>query len=415
MKAVIIGGGSTYTPELMEGFMRLSNRAEGLRVILVDTDHQKLEVVYGILKRMIDAADAKIELSRTSLLDDALPDADFVVNQIRVGGNLARLMDETVPLQFGVLGQETTGPGGFANALRTIPVVLGIARRIQKYCPKAWLINFTNPSGMVTEALLKYSSVKAIGLCNSPINFCNMFARMFHVKTEDVFLDYFGLNHLSFVRKVFVNGKDVTDEAFSKLPVSEDERRIVEYLGMFPNYYLRYYYLRQEMVEEIKAKPKRAEEVLKIEQELLELYKDPLLTQKPSQLSKRGGAFYSTAAVELIEHLYGLRRGFQISNVMNNGAIKDLPADAVVEIPVYIDGNLLKPYVIGDLPLAVRGTIQTVKAYEQLTIQAACEGSYHKAVMALAQHPLVSSISLAEKILDALIDANGELFPKMNK
>ncbi|MBM7583184.1 6-phospho-beta-glucosidase [Caldicoprobacter guelmensis] len=413
MKVVIIGGGSTYTPELMEGFIRLSHLVQDLSITLVDTDVQKMNTVYEFLKRMINASDAKIELSKTTNLEETLPGADFVINQVRIGGNRARLMDETVPLQFGVLGQETTGPGGFANALRTIPVVLSIAKQVQEHCPKAWFINFTNPSGIVTEALLKYSTVKAIGLCNSPINFCNMFARMFDVTAEDVFLDYFGLNHLSFVRKVFVNGKDVTTEALAKLPLSNEEQRIVKYLGMFPNYYLRYYYLREEKVKEAMEKPKRAEEVLKIEQELLTLYKDPTLAEKPPQLSKRGGAFYSTAAVNLIEHLCGFKRGFQIINVMNNGAIKDLPDDAVVEIPVYIDGSLLKPYMIGTLPTTVRGTIQAVKAYEQLTIEAAIEGSYSKAVMALAQHPLVSSISLAEKILDALMDANAGLFPTL--
>ncbi len=311
MKVVIIGGGSTYTPELMEGFIRLSQLVQDLSITLIDTDGHKMNIIYEFLKRMLDATNAKIELSKTTNLKDALPGADFVINQVRIGGNRARLMDETVPLQFGVLGQETTGPGGFANALRTIPVVLSIAKQVQEHCPKAWFINFTNPSGIVTEALLKYSTVKAIGLCNSPINFCNMFARMFDVTAEDVFLDYFGLNHLSFVRKVFVNGKDVTAEALAKLPLSNEEQRIVKYLGMFPNYYLRYYYLREEKVKEAMEKPKRAEEVLKIEQELLTLYKDPTLAEKPPQLSKRGGAFYSTAAVTLLNIYVALNEDFK--------------------------------------------------------------------------------------------------------
>ncbi|ACI19393.1 6-phospho-beta-glucosidase [Dictyoglomus thermophilum] len=415
MKVVVIGGGSTYTPELIEGFFDIWNKVEALEIVLVDIDEHRLNIVYEFLKRMINRVKAKIELKKSIDLDSVLQGTDFVINQIRVGGNKARLLDETIPLEFNLLGQETTGPGGFANALRTIPVVYDIAKKVEKYAPDAHFINFTNPSGIITEMLLNYTKIKAIGLCNVPINFQRFFADLAGVNMDDVFMDYFGLNHLSFVRRVFIKGEDKTEELFEKAKekVSDKEKKIIDYLNMFPNYYLRYYYFREEMVEELKHKPKRAEEVMKVEEDLLRLYQDPNLDTKPVELSKRGGALYSKAAVNLISHLYGLEEGFQIINVKNDGSIYDLPYDGVVEIPVYIQKDRFHRYSIGNLPMEVRGLIQGVKAYERLTIEAAMEGSYRKALLAISQHPLVSSLSLAEKLLNRLIEVNRELFPEL--
>ncbi|MGB9856814.1 MAG: 6-phospho-beta-glucosidase [Dictyoglomaceae bacterium] len=416
MKISVIGGGSSYTPELMEGFIELSMEVFPLEVYLMDINEERLKIIADFSKRIINKKKANIILKTTLFLEEALENADFVINQIRVGGQRARLLDETVPLQFNLLGQETTGPGGFANALRTIPVALNIAKKIEKFSPNAWLINFANPSGIITEAISKYSKVKVLGLCNVAINFQNHFAKILNVSLEEVFLDYFGLNHLTFVRKVFVNGKDRTEEAFNKIKefLPEEERKVLEYLNMFPNYYLRYFYFREEKVEELKNKPKRAEEVVKIEENLFKLYQDLNLDEKPKELEKRGGALYSKSAVNLIFHLLGLRKGFQIVNITNQGAIFDLPQNSVVEIPVYIEGERIQRYVIGNLPLEVRGIIQAVKTYEELTIESAIEGSYKKALWALAQHPLVSSLTLAEKVLSALIEANKEYFPKLS-
>lgn len=415
MKVVVIGGGSTYTPELIEGFFDIWNKVEALEIVLVDIDEHRLNIVYEFLKRMINRVKAKIELKNSTDIDSVLQGADFVINQIRVGGNKARLLDETIPLEFNILGQETTGPGGFANALRTIPVVYDIAKKVERYAPDAYFINFTNPSGIITEMLLNYTKVKAIGLCNVPINFQRFFADLVGVEMEDVFMDYFGLNHLSFVRRVFIKGEDKTEEVFKKAKekVSDKERKIIDYLNMFPNYYLRYYYFREEIVEELKHKPKRAEEVMKVEEDLLRLYQNPNLDTKPVELSKRGGALYSKAAVNLISHLYGLEEGFQIINVKNEGSIYDLPYDSVVEVPVYIQKDRFHKYYIGNLPMEIRGLIQGVKVYEKLTIEAAMERSYKKALLALSQHPLVSSLSLAEKLLNRLIEVNRELFPEL--
>ncbi|MEN2984598.1 MAG: 6-phospho-beta-glucosidase [Dictyoglomaceae bacterium] len=415
MKIAVIGGGSSYTPELMEGLIELSFEVSPLEIYLMDINEERLNIITEFSKRMINKKKASIYLKSTLSLDDALEGASFVINQIRVGGQKARLLDETIPQEFNLLGQETTGAGGFANALRTIPVVLNIAKKLEDLSPNAWLINFANPSGIITEAVSKYSKVKVLGLCNVPINFQNYFAKILNVSLEEVFLDYFGLNHLSFVRKVFVNGKDRTGEAFSKIKefLSEEERKVLEYLNMFPNYYLRYFYFREEKVEELKSKSKRAEEVLKIEEKLFELYKDPNLDEKPKELEKRGGALYSKSAVNLIFHLLGLRRGFQVVNIKNQGAIFDLPHNSVVEIPVYIDGEMIQRYIIGNLPLEVKGLIQAIKTYEELTIESAIEGSFKKALFALAQHPLISSLTLAEKVLLALMEANKEYFPNL--
>ncbi|ACK42949.1 MULTISPECIES: 6-phospho-beta-glucosidase [Dictyoglomus] len=415
MKVVVIGGGSTYTPELIEGFFDIWDKVDSLEIVLMDIDENRLNIVYEFLKRMIHKVKAKIDLKKSTDLDKILPGADFIINQIRVGGNKARLLDETIPLEFNLLGQETTGPGGFANALRTIPVVYNIAKKVENYAPNSYFINFTNPSGIITEMLLNYTKVKAIGLCNVPINFQKFFADLAEVDMKEVFLDYFGLNHLSFVRRIFVRGEDRTSELLEKAKekASDSEKKIIDYLKMFPNYYLRYYYFREEMVEELKHKPKRAEEVMKVEEDLLKLYQDPNLDTKPMELSKRGGALYSKAAVNLISHLYGLQEGFQIINVRNDGSILDLPQDSVVEIPVYVQKDRFHRYVIGGLPIEVRGLIQAVKVYERLTIEAAMEGSYKKALLALSQHPLISSLSLSEKLLNKLIEVNKGLFPEL--
>ncbi|MCJ7472545.1 MAG: 6-phospho-beta-glucosidase [Actinobacteria bacterium] len=420
MKIAVIGGGSTYTPELLEGFFSLWQRLKPLKVSLYDINEEKLKIISEFLKRMIKKSNTEIEFSATLGLEEALKDADFIISQIRIGGLSARLQDESIPLKFGLLGQETTGPGGFANALRTIPVVLDIAKKIEKISPNAWLINFTNPSGIITETLSRYTKVKVLGLCNVAINLQNDLSSLLNVPMDDIFLDCFGLNHLTFTKRVFVRGKDVTEEVFKKIKeqvsrrISKKDKKIVETIKMFPNYYLQYYYFREEKIKELKKKPRRAKEVEKIEKILLKLYQDPDLNEKPKELSQRGGALYSTAAVNLISHLTGLQKGFQIINITNRGAISDLPEDSVVEMPVFIEKDRVQRCIIGKLPLEVRGTIQAVKAYEQLTIEAAVECSYRKALMALTQHPLVSSLTLAEKVLSKLIEANKKYFPKLS-
>lgn len=411
----VIGGGSTYTPELVEGIIKNNETFPVRDLRLMDIDEKKLNIVGNLVKRMIDKAKVPISLTLTTGRRNALEGADFVVTQIRVGGIKARIRDERIPLEFGLIGQETTGAGGFANALRTIPVMLSIARDIEKFTNNAWLINFTNPSGIVTEALLKYSNVKVIGLCNVPINFLYRFANILGADVNDLLLDYVGLNHLSWVRKVYLRGQDVTLEVLEKIKegLPDKEKEVIDILSMIPNSYLRYYYFKDEVLESLKSAEKtRGEIVLEVEKELLKKYQDENLDEKPLELSQRGGAHYSDAAVELMKSIYLDKKDIQIVNVMNNGSIEDLPDDAVVEVSCVISSNGAIPLATGRLEPSIRGLVQTVKYYEQLTIESAVEGDIVKAKQALLVHPLVGAKGVSEGLLEKILEKNKGLLPQ---
>lgn len=419
LKIAVIGGGSVYTPELIGGFLVRREELPLHTVCLMDIDPERLEVVGGLVKRMIRAADAHIHVELTTNLQEALFEANFVISQIRVGGMTARMLDEKIPLKFGIVGQETTGPGGFAKALRTIPVMLEIARAMEKVCPEAFLINFTNPSGLVTEALLRYSRIRVIGLCNVPIGMKHMVAGWLNVDQAQVELDYVGLNHLSWVRGVRIAGEDVFPRVLSAAIAQAKEGHfpfspaLLETLGMIPSYYLRYYYHHDEVLaEQMKAGKTRAEEVLEIDQELLKLYADPRLSEKPALLKKRGGAHYSTAAVALISALYHSKREVHIVNVRNEGALPDLPRDVVVEVPAIVDGDGARPLAVKPLPLHIRGLVQAVKAYELLTVEAAVTGDERAALRALLAHPLVPSFSVAQGLWESIKEANRQYLPQ---
>lgn len=411
----VIGGGSTYTPELVEGVIKNSEIFPVRELRLMDIDEKKLTIVGNLVKRMIERADVPINLTLTTDRERALEGADFVITQIRVGGIGARIKDERIPLEFGLIGQETTGAGGFANALRTIPVMLSIARDVEKLTNNAWLINFTNPSGIVTEALLKYSKVKVIGLCNVPINFLYRFANMLGVSINDLLLDYVGLNHLSWIRKVYLKGRDVTHKILEGIKESlpDKERAIIDTLGMIPNSYLHYYYFKDEVLEVLRNSEKtRGEIVLKVEDELLKRYQDENLAEKPPELSQRGGAHYSDAAVELMKSIYLDKKDIQIVNVKNNGSIEDLPDDAVVETSCIISSNGAIPLATGRLESSIRGLVQTVKYYEQLTIESAVEGDRIKAKQALLIHPLVGAKGVTNGLLERILEENKEFLPQ---
>ncbi|MBI5959354.1 MAG: 6-phospho-beta-glucosidase [Chloroflexi bacterium] len=389
----VIGGGSTYTPELVDGFIRYCGELPVASIRLQDTSAERLDIVGGLAKRMVKKVG--IPLITTTDRAEALDGADFVITQLRVGGMAARALDERIPLKYGIIGQETTGPGGFAKALRTIPVVLDIARDIVRLAPQAWLINFTNPSGVVTEALLRHTPVKAIGLCNVPINMQRNIANVLNVRPEQVELDYVGLNHLSWARRVWVDGEDVTKTLMQNPEIRgiyHLSDALLEKIGMIPNYYLRYYLEHEQAVqEEQNAEQSRAEYLQKVEADLLEMYQNPALDEKPALLNERGGAFYSTAAVELIRSIAQDRREVHIVNVQNGLALPDLPPESVVEVPAVISKSGPKPLTCGTMPPSIRGLIQAVKAYEELTIEAAVSGSDSTAQLALMSHPLVRS------------------------
>ncbi len=411
LNITVLGGGSTYTPELIEGFIRYQAELPIARITLMDIAPDRLEIVGGLAARML--ADSGIELTTTTDRPAALEGADFVVTQMRIGGLAARARDERIPMQHGVLGQETTGPGGFAKALRTVPVMLDVARDMARLAPQAWLVNFTNPSGLITEAILHHTDIKAVGLCNVPINMLLGAAEQLEVPPERITLDYVGINHLSWAR-VWLDGQDVTAQVLTETWADSDVDPVyLRALGMLPNYYLRYYVHPDRVLKEDRAKTQtRAEYLQTIEADLLKRYVDPNLTEKPKLLEERGGAHYSTAAVELVRAIAQNRREVHIVNVRNGQALPDLPADCVVEVPAVVGGSNIRPLTMGHLPPTIRGLLAAVKAYEELTIQAAVTGDPNTAKLALLAHPLVPSWDVAVALWDDIKAAHREYLPQ---
>ncbi len=419
VKIAVIGGGSTYTPELIEGFHVRRDRLPVDELVLHDIDGERLEIVGGLARRILERHEWPGRLVVTKDRDRALDGASFVIVQLRVGGQAARLVDETLPLEFGCIGQETTGPGGFAKALRTVPVVLDIAEATEKRgAPGAWLVDFTNPVGIVMQALLDHGH-RAIGLCNSAMGFQRRFAHMLDVPPERVQLDHVGLNHLTWERAVLVDGVDrlpelidsSADEIASEIgmPVG-----LIHLLRAVPSYYLRYYYSTDEVLREqvSGAKRSRAEEVMAIERGLLEMYRDPKLAEKPALLEKRGGAYYSEAAAQLIASLHAGTGDVQVVDVRNDGALPELPDDAVVEIPARVDRDGARADALTPLAPEMLGLVQQVKAYERLTVKAAVDGDRDAALKALLANPLVARYNVARPLLDAILDANQAHLPR---
>jgi 6-phospho-beta-glucosidase len=417
VKVAVVGGGSTYTPELVEGFVTRANRVPLDDLVLLDVDPERLEVVGGLAGRMLAKAGYDGTLTLTGDRDRALEGADFVVVQLRVGGQAARYLDETTPPRFGCIGQETTGPGGFAKALRTVPVVLELAEETAKRgAPGAWFVDFTNPTGLVTQALLDEGH-RAIGLCNVAIGFQRRFAEVFDVEPERVELEHVGLNHLSWERAVRVDGVDRLPEILStriELVADESEMpaELIRALGAIPSYYLHYYYLTDEVIERQRTERTRAEEVMDIEAGLLELYRDPDLAEKPELLERRGGAFYSEAAAQLIASLHEGTGDLQVVDVRNDGALPDLPDDAVVETLARIDRDGAHPIPVASLAPEMLGLVEHVKAYERLAVQAATTGDRTIALKALMTNPLVRDYRTAVPLLDALLEANRQHLPR---
>ncbi len=417
LKIAVVGGGSTYTPELVQGFATRQDRLPVDELALHDVDAERLEVVGGLARRMLDRAGWSGRLILVERREPALDGADFVVVQLRVGGQAMRLADETVPLEFGCIGQETTGPGGFAKALRTVPVVLELAEEAERRAaPGAWLVDFTNPVGIVTQALLDHGH-RAIGLCNSAIGFQRRFAGLLGVPADRVELEHVGLNHLTWVRAVRVDGVERLPELLDRhgeevaaglgLPLA-----LLRTLGTVPSYYLRYYYATGEVLTEQRRNPSRAEQVMAIERELLELYRDPALDTKPALLERRGGAFYSEAAAALIASLHAGTGDLQVVDVRNDGALPDLPDDAVVEVPARIDRDGAHPLPLAPLAPELLGLVQQAKAYERLAVAAALGGDRALALKALLANPLVREYRVAVPLLDALLERSRPYLPR---
>ncbi len=422
LKISVIGGGSSYTPELIEGFIESLAELPVKRIALMDIDSRRLEILGGLARRMLRAGQAPIDLQLTSNRGEAIEGSAFVISQIRVGGMAARILDEKIPLQYGVIGQETTGPGGFAKALRTIPVALAIAGDIERLAPRAILINFTNPAGLITEALHRYSAVNTIGLCNLPIGAEMRIARRLGVDRRRIALDWVGLNHLNWIRGATLDGKDIWPQVFEgeveaacQAPADgwSFSADLLEGLGMIPCGYLNYYYNRDAMVQKIKTAPRtRGEEVREIEEGLMNMYRDPNLHQKPALLEKRGGAYYSKAAVSLITAIANDKKEVHILNTLNEGALPGLDRRAVVEVPSQIGSQGARPRAVDPMPPQIRGLVQAVKAYEELAAKAGAEGDRRAALQAMLAHPLVPSFQVAKDLLAALLEAHRAYLPQ---
>jgi 6-phospho-beta-glucosidase len=417
LKVTVVGGGSTYTPELIEGFVNRAARLPIDELVLLDIDLDRLEVVGGLAQRMLDRLDWVGRLTLTGDRDSAIDGADFVLIQLRVGGSATRLVDETLPPRFGVIGQETTGAGGFAKALRTVPVVLDLAELVgRRAAPGAWIVDFTNPVGIVTQALLDEGH-RALGLCNVAINIQRTIAERLGVAMHDVALEHVGLNHLSWERAARVDGVDRLPELLANdgdwlaehvgMPVE-----LIRTLGAIPSYYLHYYYETARVVAEQRDGHTRAQDVIDIEASLLDLYRDQGLAEKPALLAERGGAYYSEAAAQLIASLYDGAGDIQVVDVRNDGALPDLPDHAVVEIPARIDRDGAHALPLRPLAPEMRGLVQAAKAYEELTVEAACTGDRRTALRALIANPLVGEWAIAEPLLGALLEANRGHLPR---
>ncbi|MCI9048876.1 MAG: 6-phospho-beta-glucosidase [Coprobacillus sp.] len=433
VKIVTIGGGSSYTPELMEGFIKRYEELPIKEIWLVDIEDgkEKMEIVGTMAQRMWDASPYDVKVHMTLDRREALKDADFVTTQFRVGLLNARVKDERIPLSYGMLGQETNGAGGMFKAFRTIPVILSIVEDMKELCPNAWLINFTNPSGMVTEAVIRYGKwERVIGLCNVPVG-----AMMDEPKTIDRTLDelvykFAGLNHFHWHKVYDLNGEDVTMDIVNAFFEGKDSgipanihdipffKEQLEQMKMIPCGYHRYYYRQEEMLAHLLEEyndPKlgtRAQQVKKTEEELFELYKDPNLDHKPEQLARRGGAHYSDAACETIASIYGNKNTHIVVSTKNNGAVPDLPADCVVEVSAHIGATGALPIAFGPLHPAERGWLQVMKNMELCVCEAAVTGNYGLALQAFILNPQVPSGETAKKVLNELLLAHKKYLPQ---
>ena len=411
LKVAIIGAGSTYTPELIEGIISRNATLPIGEIALMDIDSRKLNIVGALCERMVNHSKLGCRILITEDYDTALENADFVFVQIRVGRLPARVLDEKIPLKYNLIGQETTGIGGFFKALRTIPVLLDIGERMKRLCPNAWMINFTNPSGICAQALLDHTDIKMMGLCNAPIGMMSSPAKKLGLEGAEV--DYVGLNHLSFVTSIRKDGKEYfdADKLAGEFGFSKDIIRTVESI---PSYYLRYFlYPRESLDKLLKAEQTRGEECMVIEEELLTMYSDAGLYVKPEQLSQRGGAMYSEVAISLAESIHTDNGAIHVVNTYNKGAIPYMADDDVVEVSAVVGPGgpkTIPPKVAGGM--YIQGIMQAVKAYERLTVQAAVEGSRDAAIRALIVNPLIGDYDAAAACFDEMLEAHKAYLPQ---
>ena len=426
LKIVVIGGGSSYTPELVEGLLVRKDSLPVSELWLVDVEggKEKVEIIANLTRRMMEKEKVETKVFTTLQRKEALIDADYVITQFRVGFLDARAKDESIPLSLGMIGQETNGAGGMFKALRTIPVIFKIVEDMKDLCPNAWLINFTNPAGIITEAIINDADYpKTIGLCNNPINMKYALADLLHTDGENVQFELQGLNHHNFITKVLVENKDITDSLFKSL--LDDSNPTIdipfsrEYLlgiKAIPNDYLRYYvnasHMLEQMLRQYHEGTNRALLVKEVENSLFEKYKDPDLNVKPAELSQRGGVRYSEAACQLIDSIYNDRGDVQYVNTRSGNAVSNFNEDYVIECACVIGKDGAKPLPIGEFDQKLMGTITNIKAFERMTIEAIKEKNRNLAIAALCMNPLVPDEKLAKAVFDKLYEAHREYLPE---
>ncbi|OUY74262.1 6-phospho-beta-glucosidase [Klebsiella pneumoniae] len=430
LKIVVIGGGSSYTPELIEGLLNRYHEMPVASLWLVDIEEgkEKVEIIAGLARRMIAKAGLTIEVVATLDRESALGDADFVCSQFRAGCLDARISDERISLKYGLIGQETNGLGGFANACRTIPIALEIAADMERLCPDAWLLNFTNPSGMVTEAILRHSRIKAVGLCNVPVIMQKGITTLLQCADEkEVVMQVAGLNHFIFVRQILHKGKEWLPGVIAEINAGRDPlvprnippfrwpSHLLQGLGMIPCAYLRYYYMKDDLLRQELAEAggegTRGEVVKQLEKILFDQYRDPHLAVKPKALEGRGGQYYSEAACELMNAIYNDKRIIMHVNTRNNGAISGLPDDCAVEVSSLITASGPLPLNVAPFQEDTLRLLQLMKSFERLTIEAALTGNRHTAWRALMLNPLIVSGEKLELALDEVIAENRQWLP----
>lgn len=420
MKIAIIGSGSTYTPELIEGIINKRDSLPVTELYLMDIDKRKLDIVGGLCERMIKHAGLNCKVVLTMDYDEALKDADFVMAQIRVGKLPARVLDEKIPLKYNLIGQETCGIGGFFKALRTIPAMLDIVERMERLCPNAWLINFSNPSGIIAQALLTKTNIKMMGLCNVPINAIDSVKRRLDLPNADV--EYIGLNHLAYITAIRDNGYDYLEEAIKEginsaamknIPTSGFDVEAIKTIGAIPTSYLEYYYYKDSKLKKLKETEKtRGEVCMDIEEQLLDIYKNAELHVKPELLSKRGGARYSEVAIDLVDAIYNDLNTVHVVNVLNNGALEFLEDDDVIEISAVVGKDGAKPIPVRNFNNEhIIEYIRMIKAYERHTVEAAVNGDDYEAIRALVINPLVADYHTAKACYEEMKEAHREYLP----
>jgi len=427
MKVTVIGGGSTYTPELVNGFLQRADSLPISELCLMDTNQERLEIVGGFTERMVGFHGAPFRISLTTNQREALQNASYVITQFRVGSMDARIQDEYLGKRNNLIGQETTGVGGMAKALRTIPIVLKIAKDLEELAPKALLINFTNPAGLITEALFRYAPmIASVGVCNVAITIKMEFlerlknAYGLNPALEDVKLDTLGLNHLSWHRGLIIQGEDwwpknleLYLETLRSQENPEWPLELIETTRMIPNYYLQYFYQKEKKLKaQISWPPSRGEQVREIEKDLLDQYASPSLTTLPPDLMKRGGAWYSTLAAQLLNSHFNDLGEEHVVNIRHNGAVAGWPADWVLELPCKVDQSGITPVKTEPLPPANFGLISAVKAYELHTVEAAIHGNRKEAYLALLANPLGPQASEIDKVLDEMLETNKPYLPQ---